>query len=720
MASLIRLQSCFLKLPIRCSSSRPILPDGPGLEHFINGSNNANNSNNAATAERTPSGRLRLPEWLKRDVVKADQKQLKLKRQLRTLKLATVCEEARCPNINLKLQGKPGDLDPDEPLNTAKAVSSWGVDYIVLTSVDRDDIEDGGAFHIASTISHLKTECPHVLVEALVPDFSGRFPSVEIVAKSGLEVYAHNIETVRRLTPGVRDPRAKYDQSLATLEHAKRTNPALITKSSIMLGLGEADQEIFEAMKDLRTAGVEALTLGQYMQPTKRHLRVHEWVTPEKFEELKKVGEDMGFLYVASGPLVRSSYRAGEFYLKNIIQKRQKEAPVTHETVICEVCFEYVIYFSIFLQTIKSILSLFELFRMVIEVVGTVDRESGCYLAGEDVLVTINLQNLDKNKDDILGWICIQLHCDRVFPRGGRIPESVPANTNDSTSVKLPKEAIYSSKPDIIMCNWTILKGSSEMRQKVVKIPVGHPPTFKGYFIKYGWTLQIAVQRIDKPIQTLVLPLKVINSTVNINFEPPTVENPFLRNDIEQPVPLDLVLQQIEGENERIKKECSEGNLFASVNVASGPFKLGDVVQGCVEFPDAEEEKPTCIQMLVRAETVEQSLYSENNLHYTTQSLVQLTTAFMKGCHFRVPIKLSATPTFTEQSVKLTWRLHFEFMITKSPILTTSGNTDRPVSSIDVQTLQLDHPIFVHSCNPLNIGLISNAAQAQTRCAIKI
>lgn len=139
---------------------------------------------------------------------------------------------------------------------------------------------------------------------------------------------------VRRLTPGVRDPRAKYDQSLSTLKHAKQKNPALITKSSVMLGLGEADQEIFEAMKDLRNAGVEALTFGQYMQPTKRHLKVHEWVTPEKFEELKKIGEDMGFLYVASGPLVRSSYRAGEFYLKNIIQKRQKDAPVERETVL--------------------------------------------------------------------------------------------------------------------------------------------------------------------------------------------------------------------------------------------------------------------------------------------------------------------------------------------------------------------------------------------------
>lgn len=165
-------------------------------------------------------------------------------------------------------------------------------------------------------------ECPHVLVEALVPDFSGKLDCVEVVAKSGLEVYAHNIETVKRLTPAVRDPRAKYDQSMTVLEHAKNSNPLLVTKSSIMLGLGESDEETIQTMKDLRTAGVEALTLGQYMQPTKRHLLVKEWVTPEKFDSLKKLGEDMGFLYVASGPLVRSSYRAGEFYLRNIVKRR--------------------------------------------------------------------------------------------------------------------------------------------------------------------------------------------------------------------------------------------------------------------------------------------------------------------------------------------------------------------------------------------------------------
>ena len=184
---------------------------------------------------------------------------------------------------------------------------------------------DGGAAHIAETVTELKKQCPHVLVECLVPDFSGKLECVEAVVSSGLEVYAHNLETVRRLTPGVRDPRAKYDQSLRVLRHAKDSNPSVITKSSLMLGLGEDDSEIERAMSDLREAGVEALTLGQYMQPTKRHLFVKDWVTPEKFDYWKQRGDEMGFLYTASGPLVRSSYRAGEFYLKNIILSQKKE-----------------------------------------------------------------------------------------------------------------------------------------------------------------------------------------------------------------------------------------------------------------------------------------------------------------------------------------------------------------------------------------------------------
>uniref|UniRef100_A0A7E4W7I5 Lipoyl synthase, mitochondrial n=1 Tax=Panagrellus redivivus TaxID=6233 RepID=A0A7E4W7I5_PANRE len=337
------------------STSRRVLPDGPSLEDFIKGE--------VDLKAKTKNGRLRLPDWLKRDALTSNQNQLKLKKQLRGLKLSTVCEEARCPNIgecwgggddspstatimlmgdtctrgcrfcSVKTARNPGALDPAEPLNTAKAVASWGVDYIVLTSVDRDDIADGGASHIAATVKHLKTECSHVLVEALVPDFAGKTECVEVVAKSGLEVYAHNIETVRRLTPWVRDPRAKYDQSMSMLEHAKKTNPSLITKSSIMLGLGESDEEVEQTLVDLRNAGVEALTLGQYMQPTKRHLLVKDWVTPAKFDYWKERGDELGFLYTASGPLVRSSYRAGEFYLKNIVEGRKgKKVPVAESS----------------------------------------------------------------------------------------------------------------------------------------------------------------------------------------------------------------------------------------------------------------------------------------------------------------------------------------------------------------------------------------------------
>ncbi|KAL7075429.1 hypothetical protein ACQ4LE_005434 [Meloidogyne hapla] len=308
---------------------------------------------------RTTDGRLRLPEWLKRDVkmTEKDVNRQKLAKQLKGLKLATVCQEARCPNIgecwgggpetpstatimlmgdsctrgcrfcSVKTAKRPPPLDPAEPKNTAFAIKSWGVDYIVLTSVDRDDLPDGGASHIALTVEHLKRECPHVLVECLVPDFAGNVQSIQRVADSGLEVFAHNIETVRRLTSFVRDPRAKYDQSLRVLEFAKEKNPLLLTKSSIMLGLGEEDEEIEQAMKDLRSVGVEALTLGQYIQPTKRHMAVKHWITPQKFDEWKAKGDELGFLYTASGPLVRSSYRAGEFYLKNIIgSRRTKEA----------------------------------------------------------------------------------------------------------------------------------------------------------------------------------------------------------------------------------------------------------------------------------------------------------------------------------------------------------------------------------------------------------
>lgn len=227
-----------------------------------------------------------------------------------------------CRFCSVKTSRAPPPLDPNEPEHTASAIAAWGLDYVVLTSVDRDDIPDGGSSHIASTVHHLKTKIPKLLVEVLSPDFRGNKEHVSTVVNSGLDVFAHNVETVERLTPFVRDPRAKYKQTMEVLEHAKKSNPKVVTKTSIMLGLGESDEEVLKCMQDLRAVGVDCLTLGQYMQPTKRHLKVVEYVTPEKFYHWEVTGKELGFIYTASGPLVRSSYKAGEFFIKNIIDSR--------------------------------------------------------------------------------------------------------------------------------------------------------------------------------------------------------------------------------------------------------------------------------------------------------------------------------------------------------------------------------------------------------------
>jgi lipoic acid synthetase len=230
-----------------------------------------------------------------------------------------------CRFCAVKTSRAPPPLDPDEPANTAKAVAAWGIDYVVLTSVDRDDLPDGGAAHIAATIAGLKEHTGgRLLVEALVPDFGGDLDCVRLVARSGLDVYAHNVETVPRLQGVVRDRRANWPQSIAALRAAKAAG-ARVTKTSIMLGCGEAPAEVLEAMRLLREADVDVLTLGQYMRPTKRHMAVAEYVTPEAFADFQKAGEEMGFAYVAAGPLVRSSYKAGEFFLKNMIRGRSEE-----------------------------------------------------------------------------------------------------------------------------------------------------------------------------------------------------------------------------------------------------------------------------------------------------------------------------------------------------------------------------------------------------------
>jgi lipoic acid synthetase len=272
---------------------------------------------------------------------------------LRERKLHTVCEEARCPNIaecwssgtaTLMLMGDVCTRgcrfcavtsglpklppDPLEPSRSAETVRLMNLEYVVLTSVNRDELSDGGASHFAKTIQTIHDECPEVLVETLTPDFQGSYESLKTLLNAKPDVFAHNLETVRRLTPTVRDQRATYDQSLLVLENAKRINPTQLTKTSMMLGLGETPEELEQAFKDLREVDVDFLTLGQYLQPTSKHLKVVEFVSPEKFDEFEKLALTCGFRYVASGPLVRSSYRAGEFFISSMIQKQKNEAKI--------------------------------------------------------------------------------------------------------------------------------------------------------------------------------------------------------------------------------------------------------------------------------------------------------------------------------------------------------------------------------------------------------
>ncbi|GFY45500.1 lipoyl synthase, mitochondrial [Trichonephila inaurata madagascariensis] len=227
-----------------------------------------------------------------------------------------------CGFCSVKTSNTPPPPDPEEPRNTAEAIAKWNLDYVVLTSVDRDDILDGGASHIANTVIELKKRKPTILIECLTPDFAGDLSAVEKVALSGLDVYAHNIETVKEYQSHIRDRRANYKQSIAVLKHAKKARPENITKTSIMLGFGETDDMIKATMEDLRVADVDCLTIGQYMQPTKTRLKVTEYITPEKYKYWEEYGNQLGFHYTASGPLVRSSYKAGEFFLRNLVQRR--------------------------------------------------------------------------------------------------------------------------------------------------------------------------------------------------------------------------------------------------------------------------------------------------------------------------------------------------------------------------------------------------------------
>jgi len=289
----------------------------------------------------------RKPEWLRVKYPTGENYE-RIKNKLRTNNLHTVCEEAHCPNMGecwgggtatfmlmgdtctrgcrfcMVKSGNPhGLLDVFEPVNVARTIADLGLKYVVITSVDRDDLPDGGASHFASTIKAIKQHDPNVITEVLIPDFQGNLGDVKKIVDAGPEVIAHNIETTEPLTPKVRDPRATYKQSLRVLTGIKELSPALYSKTSIMLGLGETEGDLVKTMKDLRNVNVDILTLGQYLRPSKGHIPVTEYVSPQTFDYYKGLAEESGFLYVASGPFVRSSYRAGEFFVEALIRKKR-------------------------------------------------------------------------------------------------------------------------------------------------------------------------------------------------------------------------------------------------------------------------------------------------------------------------------------------------------------------------------------------------------------
>ncbi|MCS6838101.1 MAG: lipoyl synthase [Bdellovibrionaceae bacterium] len=300
---------------------------------------------------QNPVSLTKKPSWLKVKAPSGETYQ-NLRELLLKLGLATVCQEARCPNIgecwgggtatimimgdtctrgcrfcHVKTGNPHGLLDASEPEKVAFAVSQMthSLNYIVITSVNRDDLPDQGAAHFARTIRAIKSLCPEMLIEILTPDFRGHIDCVKTVVEARPDVFAHNLETVPRLQKTVRDPRANYQQSLSVLRGVKELDSHMITKTSLMLGLGEDHEEILSTLRDLRAIQCDVVTFGQYLQPTKKHLPVKKFYSPEEFQDYKKIAEDMGFLYVASGPLVRSSYRAGEFFMASAITNKKKE-----------------------------------------------------------------------------------------------------------------------------------------------------------------------------------------------------------------------------------------------------------------------------------------------------------------------------------------------------------------------------------------------------------
>ena len=303
-------------------------------------------------APSKPLGRERAPiatkpVWLKVPLP-GGEGHARLKKLARELSLHTVCEEARCPNIGECWKGEHATMtlmvlgdectrrcrfcavktvtraappDPKEPEHVGTAIAAMGVAYVVVTSVDRDDLPDGGAAHFAACVGAIRTHAPRTVVETLIPDYQGA--DLEALMASRPDVLAHNVEVVDRLQRKIRDPRCSFERSLETLRGAKRCDPRVFTKSSIMLGLGENEGEVLDAMRRLRAEDVDFLTLGQYLRPSAKHAPVREYVEPARFDELGRIGRELGFLYVASGPLVRSSYKAGEFFAARLVRERQ-------------------------------------------------------------------------------------------------------------------------------------------------------------------------------------------------------------------------------------------------------------------------------------------------------------------------------------------------------------------------------------------------------------
>ncbi|MFN0243070.1 MAG: lipoyl synthase [Planctomycetota bacterium] len=304
----------------------------------------------AETSSRTESRPRALspkPSWLKVPLP-GGEGYARLKSLARDLSLHTVCEEARCPNIGECWSGKHPTMtlmvlgdectrrcrfcavktvdraappDASEPENVGRAVAALDLAYVVITSVDRDDLSDGGSRHYAACLRAVRAHSPRTVVEALIPDYQGSDLTTLIGGRP--DVLAHNVEVVSRLQRKIRDPRCSFERSVVTLRDAKRHDRQVFTKSSLMLGFGETHDEVVQALTDLRAADVDFLTLGQYLRPSLQHVPVTEYVTPERFLELERLGRELGFLYVAAGPLVRSSYKAGEFFAAKLVRERR-------------------------------------------------------------------------------------------------------------------------------------------------------------------------------------------------------------------------------------------------------------------------------------------------------------------------------------------------------------------------------------------------------------